>query len=266
MKQYLKRMVLAMCLVACFFVLSACSSAATAPEESSLDPQMASYITQTSEQLVQSITSLDKESGEESQAYLIKEKQEGLAGAVASWLNSMNDTGSLVEILDSDAQESSDGAYIGIVNASFEKRNAEFKFFYEEDGQQMTVASVSIAPEYTTGEKMQKAAMNTLMGMGTVFLVLIFISLLISCFKYINVLQNMAAKKNAPAESAPAPAAAPAPVQAADTTDEDEIAAVIAAAIAAAEEDELAETVVSNDKLVARSIRHADRNRSRRRW
>ena len=233
MKQYLKRMVLAMCLVACFFVLSACSSASTNADESSLDPQMASYITQTS-------------------------------GGVASWLNSMNDTGSLVEILDSDAQESSDGSYIGIVNASFEKRNAQFKFFYAEDGQQMEVTSISISPEYTTGEKMQKAAMNTLMGMGTVFIVLIFISLLIGCFKYINVVQNnMAKKKDAQAEVAPAPVAK-APVQVADTADEDEIAVVIAAAIAAAEEDELAETVVSNDKLVARSIRHA--NRSRRRW
>ena len=104
MKQYLKRMVLAMCLVACFFVLSACSSASTNADESSLDPQMASYITQTSEQLVQTITSLDKESGAQSQEYLIKQKEEGLAGGVASWLNSMNDTGKLVEILDSDAQ------------------------------------------------------------------------------------------------------------------------------------------------------------------
>ena len=261
MKQYLKRMVLAMCLVACFFVLSACSSASTNADESSLDPQMASYITQTSEQLVQTITSLDKESGAQSQEYLIKQKEEGLAGGVASWLNSMNDTGSLVEILDSDAQESSDGSYIGIVNASFEKRNAQFKFFYAEDGQQMEVTYISISPEYTTGEK---AAMNTLMGMGTVFIVLIFISLLIGCFKYINVVQNnMAKKKDAQAEVAPAPVAK-APVQVADTADEDEIAVVIAAAIAAAEEDELAETVVSNDKLVARSIRHA--NRSRRRW
>ena len=74
----------------------------------------------------------------------------------------MNDTGSLVEILDSDAQESSDGSYIGIVNASFEKRNAQFKFFYAEDGQQMEVTSISISPEYTTGEKMQKAAMKYL--------------------------------------------------------------------------------------------------------
>ena len=106
--------------------------------------------------------------------------------------------------------------------------------------------------------------MNTLMGMGTVFIVLIFISLLIGCFKYIGVVQNnMAKKKEAEVTPAPAPVAK-APVQVADTADEDEIAVVIAAAIAAAEEDELAETVVSNDKLVARSIRHA--NRSRRRW
>lgn len=39
--------------------------------------------------------------------------------------------------------------------------------------------------EESLGEKMADAAGNTLMGMGTVFLVLIFISLLISCFKFI---------------------------------------------------------------------------------
>ena len=49
--------------------------------------------------------------------------------------------------------------------------------------------------------------MNTLMGMGVVFAVLIFISWLISMFKYINVFEaKMKAKKSA---AAPAPAAAP---------------------------------------------------------
>lgn len=33
---------------------------------------------------------------------------------------------------------------------------------------------------------MYKAVMNTLIGMGTVFVVLIFISFIISLFKYIN--------------------------------------------------------------------------------
>lgn len=48
---------------------------------------------------------------------------------------------------------------------------------------------------YTLGEKMGKAGMNTLMGMGTVFVILILISIIIYAFRIIPYLQNK--KKNA---------------------------------------------------------------------
>ena len=41
----------------------------------------------------------------------------------------------------------------------------------------------------------EQALLNTLMGMGTVFAVLIFISFLISLFKYIPSIQNAFGKK-----------------------------------------------------------------------
>lgn len=41
------------------------------------------------------------------------------------------------------------------------------------------------ADHKTIGDKLSEAGSNTLMGMGTVFIVLIFISLIISCFKFI---------------------------------------------------------------------------------
>ena len=37
---------------------------------------------------------------------------------------------------------------------------------------------------------MEKAALNTVLGMGTVFVILIFISFLISLFKHINTFEN----------------------------------------------------------------------------
>ena len=43
---------------------------------------------------------------------------------------------------------------------------------------------------YSLGEKMQKAAMNTLMGLGTVFMILILISLVIYGFKVIPYLDR----------------------------------------------------------------------------
>lgn len=81
-----------------------------------------------------------------------------------------------------------------------------------------------------------RALMNTLMGMGTVFLVLIFISYIISLFGYIN---KFAAKKQvqeptfvvkAPVEPEPEPE----PEEAEEElTDDTELVAVITAAIAA---------------------------------
>ena len=38
--------------------------------------------------------------------------------------------------------------------------------------------------EYTLGENMTQAFWHTVIGMGTVFVVLILISLIISCFKF----------------------------------------------------------------------------------
>jgi sodium pump decarboxylase gamma subunit len=96
---------------------------------------------------------------------------------------------------------------------------------------------------YSLGETMAKAAMNTAMGMGTVFVMLIIISLIISCFTFINKAQ----KKSESKQAAPAPVAA-APVAAAPQTDDLELVAVIAAAIAAA-------TGSSTDDFVVRSIK-----------
>ena len=95
------------------------------------------------------------------------------------------------------------------------------------------------------GEIFSKAAMNTLLGMGTVFAVLIFISFIISLFKYIGPkkVENAAAA----VKSEPEPAAE---YEEEDETDEYELVAVITAAIAAA-------TGSSTDGFVVKSIKRA---------
>lgn len=145
------------------------------------------------------------------------------------------------------------------MNTVYEKRAMEFTLIADEDLSK--VETISFSPVYTTGEKMAKAGMNTLMGMGVVFAVLIFISWLISMFKYISVFEaKMKAKKNA-AAPAPAPAAAPAPTAAPaeeeNLTDDTELVSVITAAIAAYEGKE----TVDNG-LVVRSIKRV----SNRNW
>jgi sodium pump decarboxylase gamma subunit len=212
------------------------------------------YICQVSENLLQQITSLSGYEAEDLETQLTKQKQNVLANGVSSWVSVMKDTGAYVDIIDSAATLNEDEEYVCTVLARFEKRNVEFKIFYSEENQSLNPTSISFTPEYTVMEKMTKAAMNTLLGMGTVFLVLIFLSLLISGFKFINIAEQKFKAKNAPAPAAAA--AAPAVTAAAPVEEEEELVddlelvAVITAAIAAA-------TNSSTDGLVVRSIKRA---------
>ena len=97
---------------------------------------------------------------------------------------------------------------------------------------------MTFEPHYSLAEQMEDAGANLLVGMGTVFVVLIFIAWVISLFKYISVFEKKMKGQKAPAEApkaaAPAPkTAAPAPAAKQD----DVMQAVIAAAIAAYEAD-----------------------------
>lgn len=101
----------------------------------------------------------------------------------------------------------------------------------------LVMTSCTLNMNQTKGELMAKAALNTLLGMGTVFVVLILISLIISVFSFIPKLQEKLTKKNAPVQTpAPVPAAAPAVEEAEEElADDTELVAVIAAAVAAYE-------------------------------
>ena len=96
-----------------------------------------------------------------------------------------------------------------------------------------------------TIDDLADAGINTLLGMGTAFAVLILISLIISLFPMIG---KIGKKQPAPA---PAKPAAPEVVEEEDLSDDEELVAVIAAAIAAYE----GSTSASGDGFVVRSIR-----------
>jgi sodium pump decarboxylase gamma subunit len=122
-----------------------------------------------------------------------------------------------------------------------------YSYNYQEE--EMELSDVSADLVYTMGEKLAKAGLNTLMGMGTVFIVLILISLIISCFKIIPYLEH---KKKEAAKTA-APDAVVSQIeqreeQEQQLTDDLELVAVISAAIAASEG-------TSTDGFVVRSIR-----------
>jgi Na+-transporting methylmalonyl-CoA/oxaloacetate decarboxylase gamma subunit len=107
---------------------------------------------------------------------------------------------------------------------------------------------------------MGRAAMNTLIGMGTVFVVLILISLIISLFGYIPKLQAYFVKKdNVVVTPSPAPVAAPvvAEEEEEELVDDTELVAVITAAIAAYEDSV---GTASVEGFQVRSIKRASTN------
>ena len=107
------------------------------------------------------------------------------------------------------------------------------------------------------GEMMKRAGMNTLMGMGTVFAVLILISVLIYALGFIGRRQN---KKQMQLSPAPEKISGPAPdrpLPEADLCDDLELVAVITAAIAASEN-------VPADSLVVRSIQRKTKKKKKK--
>lgn len=244
MKQIKKKVLFVLCMLACLFSLSACSK--EAEEASGLDPMMESNLKQQTVMLLEDLTSL---SADQFTMVIDQNRAAGME-AVAVGLESyadLTDELGAYESCDEGKVKAASGGYEVTVNVVFEKRACVFTLNVSEDLYDIT--SIGFEPEYTLGENMAKAFMNMIMGMGTVFVVLIFISWLISCFKYINEFEKKSKKKT---ES---PAPAPAPVQAApaaeeDLTDDLELVAVITAAIAAAQGAQS-----SANGLVVRSIR-----------
>ena len=172
--------------------------------------------------------------------------------AMQSWQTSKDELGAKKESNGETTVTLKDDQYTVTVPVKFEKANANFVYVFESTG---TPVSMSVDVQYGMAQTLQRAGLNTLMGVGTVFVMLILLSLLISLFRFIP---NPEAKKAAEAKAAKeaqAAAIAAAPVQAEENlADDGELVAVIAAAIAATEG-------TTTDGFVVRSIRKVKRNR-----
>ena len=121
------------------------------------------------------------------------------------------------------------------------------------DGESYAYTSIATNVTYSLGEKMEKAALNTLLGMGTVFIILILISLIISAFGLIPKLLESKKTKPEEGQKEEADKVVSQIVQNEELSDDLELVAVISAAIAAYEGSG------STDGFVVRSIRKAHR-------
>mgnify|MGYP003294423617 CR=1 FL=1 len=172
---------------------------------------------------------------------------ENFLAIINSWQAAEAECGEYVGHGDYVVEATNDGYEVS--TAEYKNRKATILFVFDEN---MNVESMDVSAIFSMGEILTKAGLNTLLGMGTVFVVLIFLAFLISLMKYIPVVMDMFTKKEkdvVKAESVNNEAV----MAETEVSDDLELIAVITAAIAAQEG-------TSTDGFVVRSIRRRPSN------
>lgn len=214
------------------------------------DMTVTSYIRKTMDNVISTIEQYYINADRKSLEKQVKEDEE-LYAAEASYLEATEGLGEYEKDSAYDLTFELDGKNISVTGTiSFEKRDVMFSL--SQNGEDETT-TLTFEKDLTLGEILKKAGINTLLGMGTVFLVLILISLIIYCLGFVSKVEK------------PVPVATPAPVPAPvlpepeeeDVTDDLELVAVISAAIATAEG-------TSADGFVVRSIKRVNPSKRRR--
>ena len=244
MNRKLKSLLAMVCVLALTLAMSVCAFAAdTVTEDEAANYKSAS------ETLISQIAGF---SDEEIENYLAQDDAFTTA-TMESWKSVKDELGAYSSIVSQDVEKDGDVVTISTV-AQFEKAKADVVLMLDL-GQQM-YTSMTYSVQYSLAANMQRAGMNTLMGIGIVFLMLLFLSFVIGLFKYIEKFQNVGKKKAAEeapkAEEAPAPAIAQSEAADEDFADDLELVAVISAAIAAYEN-------TSGDSFVVRSIKKSNK-------
>lgn len=172
----------------------------------------------------------------------------GVRSAITSFESSLEEVGSITE-MGTPSSVVDDDTIIVTVPVTGENGNGSVELIFSNDIY-FNMSACTFNLEESFGELMARAALNTLIGMGTVFAVLILISVIIACFGFIPKIQAMFAKKADKVEATPAVEAVPV-AEEEELADDTELVAVIAAAIAAYEG-------TSADGFRVRSIKRAN--------
>ena len=250
MKQIFKKISSVCMALLCVAALTV-GTAGVVSADSEIDETLKQQITMTSEQLTETIIPLS----EDEIANYKKAGDAFTTGAMDSWTSAKEELGDKKDEQNGETEVTfGNGQYTATVPVSFDKADANFVFVFEENG---TPVSMSVDVQYPLSVTLERAGLNTLMGLGTVFLMLVFLSFVIYLFKFIPGLVEGKKKNNDAVSDTPVPAPAAAVIAAPaveEVTDDTELIAVISAAIAASEG-------TSTDGFVVRSIRKINRKK-----
>lgn len=191
----MKKFLTFLCTVACVLSLTACGEATTYTEyEQSKLEYAESAVLYNYLPLMDTLTSdlsinLDEYTAEEIESFTMDENGiktvdgNGLKSAAISFRSSAETVGGIQEVGDITSRIDGDNIIVN-VKLIGENKNADAEFVLSNDIF-CVMQAAALNPEATTGDKMVKATLNTVIGMGTVFIVLILISFLISLFRFI---------------------------------------------------------------------------------
>lgn len=262
MNKWVRKAILGIALILSLGSLAACGKKT---EDLTIDPTQKASLEQSGQQYAQSIYGLSAEDLDSSITSAEKEKNAVVYNGLTNYKGDIERLGKLQSVDSVVASKTKEG-YELVIDSTFEQRKMKMTLGLSDDMQSIT--ELSFEPVYTLKEEMTDAGGNFIVGMVTVFAVLIFISFIIYLFKYVNVFaNNLEKKKNtgnaAPRKAAPVQKAAavmtvPAAAAVPAALSGDELQAVIAAAIAAYESEngsDFAKGPTLNNGLVVRSIK-----------
>ena len=174
MKQRWKKIASLMLVTICAFSLTACGKKEETAAYQQITDDMVTNCAEVSKSAVESLAGFDDETLNQMTA----NRDTFTRLAVSAWMDQENELGKYEEMgtptTDIDREE---GQVTVDIPAKFDKGDAEIKvvFNYSSDYDQMVPAYMTISEVETTGMKLNGAAVNTIMGVGCVFVVLIFL-------------------------------------------------------------------------------------------
>ena len=242
-----KRWIKLFVLIACVLCLAGCSTAPQAdPNAVELTPEQEQQWYDSASQFVLAMNEAVEDGTAAVQA------DDPIYGpAFSSWESALPDIGEVQDIVGKSCSfTKKDGVVTVTVKGSRHDADVVFTMEQADDGYEVTNITTNV--EYSMQEKIQQAGLNTLLGMGTTFFILILLAVVIAIFGkavggFMEKTRQQTVTVSEP-ESAAAPAA-PALEAEEELADDLVLAAVIAAAVAAYE------GTSSTDGFVVRSIR-----------
>ena len=177
--------------------------------------------------------------------------QQFYARAAEAWEEAKADLGEVKSLEDGTLEV--DGDFVTCtIPGEFEKNPGIVRVFWNISTGTPVPTDLTITVEESKGVLIGQAGMNTIIGIGTVFVMLIFLIFVISSFDSIFGDKKKKKAPAAPVQEAPKAVAAPVVEETVPEADDMELQAVITAAIAMYEEDMASS---SGDAYVARPIR-----------